>query len=196
MRIGQGYRPAGRAGTGEGSTFPYYQINDSDERDAGRIEGHVFLDHHINDFGELVEGKDYPYMAIDFPTYGFDEENGFLNLYDKKPFEVNESLIMIAGDGTSLSGRLGSGAGTGTNGVYSLPYEGIGFEIRAFSENGTVELFYRKETIVLKAGEKWEYVESHLEKNTYPRAVMNVTRTDTFVNYGFLKPENIKYEIF
>lgn len=173
------------------------QVSVEGQGSAGLNNEYVFLEHHVNEYGELVEGNDYPYMCVDFPTYWFDEENRVLGIYAGMPvpFEINESLIMIVGDGSSISGAIGSGAGTGTDGVYSLPYKGYDFEILSVSEEGTVEISYRNETIVLEAGEKWENIEFSTDQNDEPYAVVNITTTDTFTNYGFVKADNIEIDL-
>lgn len=167
---------------------------ENDITEPGKI---LFLDHHINEHGEFIEGDTWPMLAIDFPTYYFDEENNDLRIIKiGETIEVNSSLIMIAGEGDSLSGVTGTGAASAVYGVYSLPYEGYDYEIVSLSEDGTVVISYNNEEIILGSGEKWENIENSIEESEegQPYAKVNITTTDTFINYGFLEEEDIIYE--
>ncbi|AKB85217.1 hypothetical protein [Methanococcoides methylutens] len=172
--------------------------NISEDESAG-FENILFLDHHINSHGEFIEGDTWPMLAIDFPTYYFDEENQALHITaPREPFEVNSSLMMIAGDGSSLSGVIGMGAGTMTYAAYSLPHEVNSYEVISISKEGTVVISYNDEEIVIEAGEKWENIENTTEESEegQPYAKVNITTTDTFINYGFLEKGDIVFDNF
>ncbi len=180
-------------------TFAAGCISDDEnpENDATESKKILFLDHHINEHGEFIEGDSWPMLAIDFPTYYFDEENHNLRIIKiGESIDVNSSLVMITGDGDSLSGVTGTGAASAAYGVYSLPYEGYNYGIVSVSEEGSVQISYNNEEIVLEPGEKWENIENIIKENeeSQPYAKVNITVTDTFTNYGFLEEEDIIYK--
>jgi hypothetical protein len=88
----------------------------------------VFVDHHINTDGQLIEGNYQGGLNIDFPTYIFEETSKKLS--GQFNFEINKSLKLIYGDGRSLSGVVGSGAATGLYGIYDFPYKKGNIEIK------------------------------------------------------------------
>ncbi|MEL4304504.1 hypothetical protein [Methanococcoides sp. LMO-2] len=184
-----------------GLVFTTGCISDDDvtEEETSGSENILFLDHHINSHGEFIEGDTWPMLAIDFPTYYFDEEDQALHITaPREPFEVNGSLVMIAGDGSSLSGVIGMGAGTMTYAAYSLPHKVNSYEVVSISEEGTVVISYNDEEIVIEAGQKWENIENTIEESEegQPYAKVNITTTDTFTNYGFLEEEDIIFDSF
>lgn len=173
--------------------------NETPENDTAGSEKILFLDHHINSHGEFIEGDTWPMLAIDFPTYYFDEEDRDLHIVTPlESFKVNSSLVMVAGDGSSLSGVIGMGAGTMSYAAYSLPFELNSYEVVSISEEGVAVIFYHDETIVLEPGEKWESIENSIEESEegQPYAKVNITTTDTFINYGFIEEEDIIFDNF
>ncbi|MCD1293563.1 hypothetical protein CUJ83_00945 [Methanocella sp. CWC-04] len=165
----------------------------NDKTDHDNFTDHdkfIFIDHHVHINGSMVQGE-YMGPMIDFPTYSYDEETKTLSglFY----FEVNDTLKMIYGDGRSLSGAAGGGAGTVLQGVYGLPYEKDAMKIVSMDSSGTVTMEYNNETIILRSGEKWENITSGVRKfdlaDNY--AIVNLTRTDTIVNHGILEKTKI-----
>ncbi len=148
---------------------------------------YVFIDHHIHIHGKLIEGN-YMQRMIDFPTYWFDKKtkslSGWIN------FDVNETLIAVNGSGTSLSGAVGGGAGTGLLGVYELPYEKYGFKILRIDSDGTAYIEYKNTSIILKSGE--ELVDETSRIDTQSGGKAKLTTTDKIVNYGILDKSKIK----
>jgi len=68
-----------------------------------------------------------PYIFIDFPTYRFNEKEGtltsFMGVFGKGEGKIDpETVNLIVGEGTSLSGVAGSGAASGLEGVESFPF--------------------------------------------------------------------------
>ena len=154
----------------------------------------VFIDHHININGELLEGNYQGGLNIDFPTYNFDEKSKILN--GKFDFEINKSLIIIYGDGRSLSGIIGAGAATGLYGIYDLPYVKGKFEINKIESDGTVYIQYDDSLIVLKSNEEWIKISSEIDVQDYGEGIAkaNIIITDKIVNYGIVEKSKIEIE--
>ncbi len=151
----------------------------------------AFIDHHVHMDGVLLEGVSRGLM-IDFPTYSFDpEERKLKGLVD---FDVNDSLLVVYGDGSSLGGAMGGGAATMLNGAYALPYSESGLTISSIEKNGTVTIEYKNETILLSPGENWTRITSEIQTvDSYNgnQSRINVTTTDRIVNYGLLNKKDI-----
>ncbi len=154
----------------------------------------VFVDHHINTNGVLLEGNYQGGLNIDFPTYNFDETSKILN--GKFNFEVNKSLKIIYGDGRSLSGVIGSGAATGLYGVYELPYAKGKFEIKEIESDGTVHIQYNDSLIVLKSNQEWINIASEIDTQNFGEGIAkaNITTTEKIVNYGIIEKSKIEIE--
>lgn len=152
----------------------------------------VFIDHHVNTNGELIEGNYIEGPQVDFPTYTFNAENEILS--GDIDFSINKSLKVIYGNGVSLSGLAGGGAGTGLTGIYELPYEKGAFKITDVESNGTVHLLYKDASIVLSVDEEWINVTSKIDTQDFGEGVAkaNLITTDKFVNYGIIEKSNIE----
>ncbi|MDD3136332.1 MAG: hypothetical protein WC295_11450 [Methanoregula sp.] len=140
---------------------------------------YAFIDHQVYIDGTTTNGT-YPLLMIDFPTYLFDPERGVLE--GLVTFEINQSLLLIYGSGTHVSGDCGSGASGMLHGGYSLPYMENGFVVRGFTTNGTVYLSYLNQTIALQAGERW--TDLSIITETTPDYTITKTVTDTITYYG------------
>ena len=154
----------------------------------------VFVDHHINTDGQLIEGNYQGGLNIDFPTYSFDETSKILS--GQFNFEISKSLKLIYGDGSSLSGVVGSGAGTGLYGIYDFPYKKGNIEIKEIEPDGTVHIQYMDSSIVLKSNEEWVVVTSETDTQDYGEGIAKamITTTDKIVNYGIIEKSKIKIE--
>ncbi len=154
----------------------------------------VFVDHHVNTNGELIEGKYQGGLNIDFPTYSFDETSKILN--GECDFEINKTLKIIYGDGRSLSGVVGEGAATGLSGIYDLPYIKGKFEIRQIESDGTVHIQYNDSLIVLKSNEEWINVTSEIDTQDFGEGIAKakIITTDKIVNYGIIEKSKIEIE--
>lgn len=152
----------------------------------------VFVDHHINTKGELIEGNYQGGLRIDFPTYDFNPTSGILNgiIF----FEINDSLLMIYGDGRSLSGVAGAGAATGLSGIYDLPFTKGNLEIKQIEPDGTVHIHYNDSLIVLKSDEKWVNVKSEINTQDFGFGIAkaNIITTDRIENYGIIEKSKIE----
>lgn len=151
----------------------------------------VFIDHHVHMEGVLLEGESRGLM-IDFPTYSFNpEERKLTGLVN---FDVNDSLLVVYGDGSSLGGAMGGGAATMLYGAYALPYTERGFSIMSVMKNGTVTIEYDNETILLSPGENWTQITSEvrvIDNYSGNKSRINVTTMDRIVNYGLLNKKDI-----
>ncbi len=154
----------------------------------------VFVDHHINTNGELIEGNYQGGLNIDFPTYKFDKTTKILN--GEFDFEINKSLKIIYGNGRSLSGVVGAGSATGLFGVYDIPYAKGKFEITQIDFDGTVHIQYKDSLIVLKSNEEWVNVTSEIDTQDYGEGIAkaNIITTDKVVNYGIIEKSKIEIE--
>lgn len=154
----------------------------------------VFVDHHVNTNGELIEGNYQGGLNIDFPTYSFDEISKILN--GEFDFEINKTLKIIYGDGRSLSGVVGEGAATGLFGIYDIPYAKGKFEIKEIEFDGTVHIQYNDSLIVLKSNEEWVYVTSEIDTQDFGEGIAkaNIITTDKIVNYGIIEKSRIEIE--
>jgi len=154
----------------------------------------VFVDHHVNTNGELIEGNYQGGLNIDFPTYSFDETSKILN--GEFDFEINKTLKIIYGDGRSLSGVVGEGAATGLFGIYDIPYAKGKFEIKEIEFDGTVHIQYNDSLIVLKSNEEWVNVTSEIDTQDFGEVIVkaNIITTDKIVNYGIIEKSKIEIE--
>jgi len=148
---------------------------------------YAFIDHQVYIDGTTTTGT-YPLLMIDFPTYLFDPDKGVLE--GLVTFEINQSLLLIYGSGTHLSGDCGSGASGMLHGGYSLPYRENGFVVRGFTTNGTVYLSYLNQTIALQAGERWTDL-SIINETTSDYTITKMV-TDTITYYGVFPVSEIK----
>jgi len=108
---------------------------------------YVFIDHHVHIEGVCIEGECQPGPMIDFPTYTFSAETGTLNSW--LTVEVNDALKVVYGNGMSLGGVAGGGAGTQLTEVYTLPAEIEGLRIVQIDRDGTALLEYKGELLAL-----------------------------------------------
>ncbi len=154
----------------------------------------VFVDHHINTNGELIEGNYTGGLNIDFPTYNFDETSRILD--GEFDFEINKSLKIIYGNGESLNGVVGAGAATKLYGIYNIPYAKGKFEIIEIEADGTIQIQYNDSLIVLKSNEEWINVKSEIDIQDFGEGVAkaNIITTDKIVNHGIIEKSKIKIE--
>lgn len=148
---------------------------------------YAFIDHQTYTDGRLINGS-YPALMIDFPTYRFDTEKGTLE--GMVPFEINESLKIIYGKGTSLSGDLGGGSSSILNGAYRLPCSFGAFTVEGFTDDGAVHLKYKNDTLVLEPGERWTDIRTVNETTSTYSIEKTVTETITY--YGIMQKSQIQ----
>lgn len=149
-------------------------------------EEYAFIDHHVYIDGTLINGT-CPPLKIDLPTYRYDTESGSLEGLVR--FDINESLTVIYGKGTSLSGDLGSGNSSILFGGYRLPCSFGNLTVNGFTGDGAVHLRYNNQTLVLLPGERWTDITA--EQETTPLYSMKTTKTETITYYGILQKNHI-----
>jgi hypothetical protein len=152
-------------------------------------EEYVFIDHHIHIEGTCIEGECQLGPMIDFPTYTFDFATDALQSW--LPVEVDDALKVIYGDGTSLSGAAGGGAGTGLTEVYTIPAELEDLRIVQVDRDGTAYLEYKGELLVLASGQTWTNTTEEVREQGAGKA--RLTTTDRLVNYGVLDKAKILF---
>jgi hypothetical protein len=150
---------------------------------------YLFIDHHVHVEGVCVEGECQPGPMIDFPTYTFAEETGTLNSWFA--IKVNDDLKVVYGNGMSLGGAAGGGAGTQLTEVYTIPAEIEGLRIVQVDRDGTVYLEYGGELLVLAPGESWTNTTEEVREQGAGKA--RLTTTDRIVNYGVLDKVRIVF---
>jgi len=152
----------------------------------------VFIEHHINTDGELIEGNYREGPGYDVPTFSFDSVTGILSGHIN--FQTNKSLKLIFGNGRSSSGVAGTGVSTMLLGINKLPFEYDNFKITNVEVNGTIHLLYNDSIIVLKRNEEWIKLTSIIDtqNNAGEIAKAKLTWTDRIVNYGIIEKSNIK----
>lgn len=153
----------------------------SQQRGAGmpQADEYAFLDLHTYYNGTLVSGK-CPPAGINFPTYRLETETGCLE--GIVPFEVNDSLLLIYGETTLLSGDYGNGSSGMLTGAYSLPHTSGDLTVNGFTSDGTMYLTYHNQTISLEPGTQWIDVSTGTEVTT--ACTINRTVTNILTYYG------------
>lgn len=149
------------------------------------FDKYIFIEHNIHTHIEIIEGI-YPGPVVDSPTYSFDETSGTLRNY--LSFDINDSLVLVYGRGSSISGA-GGGMENMLHGVYQLPYESGNVTILSIDVNGAVYLEYRNNLIILEKGQKWEDTVSKTDVTSSGTA--ELTTGDSIKNYGFLEKSKI-----
>ena len=150
---------------------------------ASRVEGrYLLLESWTYVRGEALEGGPRELM-IDFPTYRLDEESGVLVSY--RPLSLNSSVKLIVGEGTSLSGDVGSGVSSQIVGIYNLPAD-LNDYVRIVSvSDDDVVLRLAGEEVTLSPGESreqtWEYIE------TWAGGKMRIVKTIRVTNKGYVR---------
>jgi hypothetical protein len=147
-----------------------------------------------------------PALAIDFPDYRFDPENGTL-----EPFNPSQAITLDAsawgfiGHGTSRSGDAGTGAVSSLDTIGQIPYsidvamftgafnlqaapnmeetKAARLKVLSAGEDGTTWIELDNQTIMLAPGQSWtQTVEADVSEGDYKG---HLTMTSTLTNYGW-----------
>jgi hypothetical protein len=157
---------------------------------------YVFVDHHININGVPLNGSCSPGMNIDFPTYAFDKTTGVLMVSQYRPGSFGDDYRIVYGDGRSLSGAAGAGAGTRAKAVVSLPFTQNGLTIQSLAGDGTVTVTYQNETFRVSPGEARAVTSRVIEDRGPPLftepCTVEIITTDTIANAGLLDKNTIR----
>jgi hypothetical protein len=140
---------------------------------------YAFLDHQVIYTGTLVSGT-CPAPAINVSPYIFDADTK--TLAGIVPFEINESLLLVYGESTVLTGAYGRGGYGELSGVYALPYKNGNLTVDGFTKDGTLYLTYHNRTLALAPGMQWTDFSSGTE--TTRACTINRTVTDVITYYG------------
>jgi hypothetical protein len=159
------------------------------QRTAGMPQAgeYAFLDHQVYYNGMLVSGT-CPRAAINFSTYNLATDTG--SLEGLVPFEVNDSLLLICGESTMLSGDYGTGGSGMLDGGYTLPHTSGNLTVNGFTSDGTMYLTYHNQTISLAPGTQWTDISTDTEVTTV--CTINRTTTDILTYYGNYQKSAIK----
>ncbi len=150
---------------------------------------YIFLEFWVNEHGKILEGKPFN-LFIDFPKYWLNEDSHVLEGFVNSEFiQLNSSLKLIYGSGTSLSGGIGGGTASDLFGVYSLPFKDktANLEIKDLSGDGTVVVRVNEASISLNPGGKWKSTFKTIFK--HEGGVVEVEKRITLINHGFVKPK-------
>ncbi len=152
---------------------------------------HLFIEQHRISYGELVSGPEPPLIQIDFPTYSFDNDSG--KLHGIIDFKVDNSLEVIFGSGTCLTGTAGGGCASGLTGIYKIPFRKGNFELLKFDETGRIVFEYKNQAYSLNSGEEWTSVKTYFDTVNHNGqiSVSKITDSERITNYGFIENQNI-----
>jgi hypothetical protein len=169
----------------------FITISCDKETDEVSSANHLFIEQHRHSHGELISGPEPPSIQIDFPTYSFDPDSG--KLHGIINFNIDNSLEVIFGSGTCLTGTAGGGCGTGLTGIYKVPFTKGNFELLKFDETGRIVFEYKSEVYSLNAGEEWTSVKTYFDTTNYNGliSISKITDTDRITNFGFIESQNI-----
>ena len=164
---------------------------DKDEEEMWFDNQYVFLEQHHFTQSEVLEGNS-SHMFIDFPTYSFDSSTGILTDYGDN-VEMNKSLQIILGTGSSASGDALSGEGTMLLGIEDISRYHTDFIITNLDANGTVYFSYRDSVMVLLPNEEWLSTSSEIKEELDDNGeigIIKYTYTNRITNWGKLAKEN------
>jgi hypothetical protein len=169
----------------------FITISCDKETDEVSSANHLFIEQHRHSHGELISGPEPPSIQIDFPTYSFDPDSG--KLHGIINFNIDNSLEVIFGSGTCLTGTAGGGCGTGLTGIYKVPFTKGNFELLKFDETGRIVFEYKSEVYSLNAGGEWTSVKTYFDTTNYNGliSISKITDTDRITNFGFIESQNI-----
>ncbi len=152
---------------------------------------YVFLEQHHFTQSEVLEGNS-SHLFIDFPMYSFDSSTGILTDYGEN-VEMNKSIQMIIGIGSSASGDAISGEATTLLGIQEIPGNHYDFIITNLEANGTVYFSYRDSLMVLLPNEEWLSTSSEIKEEIDDNGeigIVKYTYTNRITNWGKLAKES------
>jgi len=142
-----------------------------------------------------VMGDGCQRLCIDFPTYGFDPQTGWLNIssafYPSPTLMLDEDDIGYFGRGTSLGG-VGCGASSDLTIVRAFPFSSDDITLRYVDLTGILTLQRGGELISLEADEAWTSAEE-AEVWDWLGVDCVVTSTHRITNYAFEDRDKIVY---
>lgn len=158
---------------------------------------YVFLEQHHFTQSELLEGNS-SHIFIDFPTYSFDSSTGILTDYGDN-VEMNKSLQIILGTGSSARGDAMSGEATVLLGIEEISGYHTDFIITKLDPNGTVYFSYKDSVMMLLPNEEWLSTSSEIKEEIDDNGeigIVKYTYINRITNWGKLAKESfIKADI-
>ena len=173
-----------------GSLLSIYSCEKDDE-EMWFHNQYVFLEQHHFTQSELLEGY-CSLLFFDFPTYSFDSSTGILTDYGEN-VEMNKSIQIILGTGSSASGDALSGGATGLLGIQKIPGNHSEFIITNLDADGTVYFSYKDSAMVLLSNEEWLVTSSEFKEeidNGEIIGIVKYTYTNRITNWGLLPKES------
>ncbi len=164
---------------------------EKDEEEMLFQNQYVFLEQHYYTQSELLEGYS-PHVVFDFPTYSFDSSTGILTDYGEN-VEMNKSIQIILGTGSSASGDALSGGATKLLGIQKTPCKYADFNITNLDADGTVYFSYKDSVMVLLPNEEWLVTSSEIKEeidNGDIIGIVKYTYTNRITNWGLLTKES------
>jgi hypothetical protein len=157
----------------------------------------VFLDRHTDVTARVLNGTDPNPQPIPSQKYDFNNDTKKLwLLFPENFYQHYPGLKVFYGDTAWAFGH--GDADFGGHSDYSLisqlPYESRDVKVVDVKGNGTVIFKYRNQDIVLMPGESWSgdaYTTTESTMGRNGTVSLNVTRMDTFTNYGLLDASSI-----
>jgi len=152
----------------------------------------VLIDRYTNVTANIINGSDPLPTPITSVKYDFDNSTKKLwLLFSPDFYQHYPGLKVFYGDTAWAHGHgdVDFGGHSDYSLISQLPYESRDVEITDVKGNGTVIFKYRDIDIVLAPGQSWSgdayaTIESAMGRNG--TVSLNVTRVDTFTNYGLL----------
>lgn len=147
----------------------------------------VFLEHNLLANGTVINGS-VPFRSINFPSYWFNDNIKQLN--GEIDFQLNDSLLMIYGDGLTLRGNFGAGTGNKLYGVYSLPVQADKANIYSIDGSGNVGMYVNNRSVYLRPGQEYTYQEK--ERLKEGNGTVNVLYEHRYINHGLIDKNAIQ----
>ncbi len=136
-------------------------------------------------------------LCIDRPTYEYNASVGELYPYSVARVRVNDTLVGIYGNGTSLHviNGTGGGAASGLTGFYSIPFNDSELTIMAIYADGSAKIMFGTETRVLNPGDEWQETETQVKRTEETGALINESFVTGITNFGLWAKSKIELHV-
>nr|CBH36598.1 hypothetical secreted protein [uncultured archaeon] len=133
-------------------------------------------------------------LCIDRPTYDYNASVGELYPYSVSRVRVNDTLVGIYGNGTSLHVINGTGGGTASRltGFYGIPFNDFELTIMAIYADGSAKIMFGAETRVLNPGDEWQETETQVKRSEETGALINESFVTVITNFGLWAKSKIE----
>ncbi|NAS88888.1 hypothetical protein C4E24_04010 [ANME-1 cluster archaeon AG-394-G21] len=145
---------------------------------------YLFIEKRTQWIIEVLDG-DFG-LWIDRPTYECNVSVGELYPYSVARVRVNDTLVGIYGNGTSLHviNGTGGGAASGLTGFYSIPFIDSELTIMAIYADGSAKIMFGTETRVLVPGDEWQGTRGPVKRYEETGALINESFVTVIKNFG------------